>query len=70
MMMIYALSELSDIQKVLGIESDSAPLFYLYVVPNKKMDIKTKKIEVLKEIGTELGSKIAKILESALEVLN
>lgn len=67
---IYALSELSDIQKVLGIESDSAPLFYLYVVPNKKIDIKTKKIEVLKEIGTGLGSKIAKILESALEVLN
>lgn len=67
---MYSLSELSEIQKILGIESDSAPLFYLYVVPNEIADIKTKKIEVLKEIGKELGNKIAEILEIALEVLN
>lgn len=67
---IYSLSELSDIQKILGIESDSAPLFYLYVIPNKIEDIKKKKTQVLEKIGTGIGYKIVKMLKSTLEVLN
>lgn len=65
----YTLSELSDIQQVLQIESDSAPLFYLYVVPKNKDDIKQKKIEVLEKIGKKLGKKIIEILNKTLEVL-
>ena len=65
----YTLSELSDIQQVLQIESDSAPLFYLYVVPKNEGDIKQKKIEVLEKIGNELGNKIVATLNNTLEVL-
>lgn len=63
----YSLGQISNIKRVLEMEAESIPAFYLYVAPNGEKIPDADKGERLFELGREIGNMLVKEISDCLE---